>query len=92
MTHTFESGYTIRSPRIEELTLLAPIEQSAAIRFQGTPYAFLVDASPLPLEFIQQRFQTGQIWVAVDPHQTKPTNPFHDEYLPDVGPNGYTCK
>jgi GNAT superfamily N-acetyltransferase len=70
MTHNLKSGYTIRSPRIEELTLLAPIEQSAAIRFQDTPYAFLVDANPLSLDFIEQRFQAGQVWVAVDQEDT----------------------
>ncbi len=63
---TLESGYTIRSARVEELTLLAHIEKSAAIRFLDTPYAFLVDAKPLPLDFVQQRFQVGQVWVAVD--------------------------
>jgi GNAT superfamily N-acetyltransferase len=67
---TLESGYAIRSARVEELTLLAHIEQSAAIRFLDTPYAFLVDAKPLPLEFVQQRFQAGQVWVAVDQQDT----------------------
>jgi GNAT superfamily N-acetyltransferase len=70
MTHNLKSGYTIRSPQIEELALLPPIEQAAAARFQDTPYAFLVDANPLPLEFIQQRFQAGQVWVAVDQEDT----------------------
>lgn len=65
-----ESGYAIRSARTEELTLLAQIEQSAAIRFLDTPYAFLVDAKPLPLDFVQQRFQAGQVWVAVDRQDT----------------------
>jgi GNAT superfamily N-acetyltransferase len=63
---TLESGYTIRSARVEELTLLAHIEQSAAIRFLDTPYAFLVDAKLLPLDFMQQRFQVGQVWVVAD--------------------------
>jgi GNAT superfamily N-acetyltransferase len=63
---TLKSGYTIRSARIEELPQLAPIEQAAAIRFRDTPYAFLADGEPLPIEFIQQRFQAGQVWVAVD--------------------------
>jgi hypothetical protein len=58
--------YTIRSAKIEELPQLATIEQAAAIRFQDTPYAFLADGEPLPIEFIQQRFQAGQVWVAVD--------------------------
>ena len=67
---TLESGYAIRSARGEELTLLAHIEQSAAIRFLDTPYAFLVEAKPLPLEFVQRRFQAGQVWVAVDQQDT----------------------
>ena len=61
-----ESGYTIRFARAEELTLLAQIERSAAILFIDTPYAFLVNAEPLSLDFVQQRFQAGQLWVAVD--------------------------
>jgi GNAT superfamily N-acetyltransferase len=67
---TLELGYSIRSARIEELTLLAHIEQSAAIRFLDTPYSFLVDAKPLSLGFVQQRFQAGQVWVAVDRQDT----------------------
>jgi GNAT superfamily N-acetyltransferase len=63
---TIESGYTIRSAQIEELPRLAKIEQAAAIRFRETPYAFLADGEPLTIEFIQQRFQAGQVWVAVD--------------------------
>lgn len=62
--------YTIRLARIEDLTLLAPIEQSAATLFQNTPYSFLVSAEPLPLEFVQQRFQADQVWVAVDRKDT----------------------
>jgi GNAT superfamily N-acetyltransferase len=58
--------YAIRSAQIEELPRLAKIEQDAAIRFRDTPYAFLADGEPLPIEFIQQRFQAGQVWVAVD--------------------------
>lgn len=65
-----ELGYTIRSARVEELTLLAHIEQSAAVRFLDTPYAFLVDAKPMSLDFVQQRFQVGQVWVAVDQQDT----------------------
>ncbi|MBD2099572.1 GNAT family N-acetyltransferase [Leptolyngbya sp. FACHB-261] len=61
-----ESGYKIRSARVEELTLLSYIEQSAAGLFLDTPYSFLVDAAPLPLDFVQQRFYVGQVWVAVD--------------------------
>jgi hypothetical protein len=59
-------GYTIRSARVEELPLLAHIEQSAAVRFLKTPYAFLVEAKPLSLDFVQQRFQAGQVWVVVN--------------------------
>ena len=65
---TLKSGYAIRSARIEELPLLAPIEQAAAMRFHDTPYAFLADGEPLPIAFIQQQFQAGQVWVAVDQH------------------------
>jgi GNAT superfamily N-acetyltransferase len=61
-----ESGYTIRSARIEELTMLAQIERSAAMLFLDTPYAFLANDEPLSLDFVQQRFQAGQVWVAVD--------------------------
>jgi GNAT superfamily N-acetyltransferase len=61
-----ESGYQIRSARVEELPLLAHVEQSAAGLFLDTPYAFLVDAAPLPLDFVQQQFRSGQVWVAVD--------------------------
>jgi GNAT superfamily N-acetyltransferase len=62
-----ESGYTIRSARAEELTMLAQIERSAAILFLDTPYAFLVNAEPLSLDFVQQRFRAGQVWVAIAP-------------------------
>lgn len=58
-----ESGYIIRSARAEELPLLAQIERS----FLDTPYAFLANDEPLSLEFVRQRFQVGQVWVAVDP-------------------------
>jgi predicted N-acetyltransferase YhbS len=68
--HTLKSEYAIRSARVEELPLLAYIEQSAAIRFLDTPYAFLAGAKPLPIEFVRQRFQAGQIWVAVDQQDT----------------------
>jgi GNAT superfamily N-acetyltransferase len=62
-----ESGYTIRSARAEELTLLAQIERSATVLFLDTPYAFLFDDEPLSIDFVRQRFQAGQVWVAVDP-------------------------
>jgi GNAT superfamily N-acetyltransferase len=58
--------YAIRSAQIEELPQLAAIERAAAIRFWDTPYTFLADGEPLPIEFIQHRFQAGQVWVAVD--------------------------
>ena len=50
-----ESGYKIRSPRFEELTLLSRIEKSAASLFLDTPYSFLVNAEPLPLDFVRER-------------------------------------
>ena len=65
-----ESGYQIRAARAEELSLLSHIEQSAAVLFLDTPYSFLVNADSLPLEFVQQRFQAGQVWVAVDLHES----------------------
>jgi GNAT superfamily N-acetyltransferase len=65
-----ESGYQIRAARVEELPLLSHIEQSAASLFLDTPYAFLVDAAPLPLDFVQQQSQAGQVWVAVNLHET----------------------
>jgi GNAT superfamily N-acetyltransferase len=61
-----ESGYKIRSARVEELPLLAQIERSAAVLFLDTPYTFLANDEPLSLDFVQQRFQVGQVWVAVD--------------------------
>jgi GNAT superfamily N-acetyltransferase len=61
-----ELGYTIRSARAEELTLLAQIERSAAVLFLDTPYAFLANDEPLSIDFVRQRFQVGQVWVAVD--------------------------
>lgn len=64
-----ESGYHIRFARAEELSQLSHIERSAAKLFLDTPYAFLVDADPLPLEVVQQQFQAGQVWVAVDSHK-----------------------
>jgi predicted N-acetyltransferase YhbS len=59
-------GYQIRAARVEELPLLADIEQSAAILFLDTPYAWLANADSLPLEFVQQQFRAGLVWVAVD--------------------------
>jgi predicted N-acetyltransferase YhbS len=65
----FESNYQIRPARFEELPLLSHIENSAAALFLDTPYAFLVNDDPLPLNFVQQQFQAGQVWVAVDCHE-----------------------
>jgi GNAT superfamily N-acetyltransferase len=62
-----ESGYTIRSARAEELILLGQVELSAASLFLDTPYAFLANNEPLSIDFVRQRFQAGQVWVAVDP-------------------------
>ncbi|MGL5941384.1 MAG: GNAT family N-acetyltransferase [Waterburya sp.] len=62
--------YKIRSARAEDLTQLAAIERSASVLFQNTPYSFLVNSQPLPLEFVQQRFQAGQVWVAVERDET----------------------
>ncbi|MBE9155852.1 GNAT family N-acetyltransferase [Nodosilinea sp. LEGE 06152] len=58
-------NYQIRSARREELPQLAAIEQSAAALFADTPYAFLVEAAPLPFEVVLERFQAGQVWVAI---------------------------
>ncbi|PSN13385.1 GNAT family N-acetyltransferase [filamentous cyanobacterium CCT1] len=60
-----EPGYVIRSARLEELVQLAAIEQSAARLFAGTPYAFLVQATPLSYEVVLERFRAGQVWVAI---------------------------
>jgi predicted N-acetyltransferase YhbS len=65
-----ESGDRIRSARLEELPLLSDIERSAAVLFLDTPYAFLVDAEPLLLEFVQQQLRSGWVWVAVDLAET----------------------
>ncbi len=61
-----ESDYRIRAALVEELPLLSHLERSATGRFRDTPYAFLVDTDPLPLEFVRQRSQAGHVWVAVD--------------------------
>jgi predicted N-acetyltransferase YhbS len=65
-----ESGYQIRAARAAEIPLLSHIEQSAARLFLDTPYAFLVDADPLPLDSVQQQFQAGRVWVAIDKYET----------------------
>ncbi len=61
-----QAGYEIRSARFEELVLLASIELAAAKLFLDTPYSFLINAAPLPLDFVQQRFEAGQVWVVAD--------------------------
>jgi predicted N-acetyltransferase YhbS len=62
-------GYRIRPARVKELPLLSQIEQSAARLFLDTPYAFLVNDEPLSLDFVQQQFRAGRVWVAVDCHE-----------------------
>jgi GNAT superfamily N-acetyltransferase len=73
MTHPLRgfmnSSYKIRAARVEELSLLSHIEQSAARLFLDTLYAFLVDDEPLSLDFVQQQFQAGRVWVAIDCHE-----------------------
>jgi predicted N-acetyltransferase YhbS len=61
-----ESGYRIRTALLEELPRLSQLERAAAGRFLDTPYGFLVDGDPLSLDFIQQQWQAGAVWVAVD--------------------------
>jgi predicted N-acetyltransferase YhbS len=61
-----KSGGCIRPARVEELPLLARIEHSASMLFLDTPYAFLIDDAPLPLDFVQQQCHAGLVWVAVD--------------------------
>ncbi|MBW4546983.1 MAG: GNAT family N-acetyltransferase [Symplocastrum torsivum CPER-KK1] len=63
-------SYKIRAARIEDLLMLAEIEQAAATLFCDTPYAFLVDAEPLSLGFVTQQFREGRVWVAVDERET----------------------
>jgi predicted N-acetyltransferase YhbS len=62
-----DSSYTIRTACAEELPMLAQIERSAAALFLDTPYAFLANDEPLSLDFVRERLQVGQVWVAVDP-------------------------
>ena len=49
--------------------MLSGIEQSAVRLFLDTPYAFLLNDEPLSLDFVQQQFQAGRVWVAVDCHE-----------------------
>jgi predicted N-acetyltransferase YhbS len=65
----FKSNCQIRPARFEELPMLSQIEQSAARLFLDTPYAFLVNDDPLSLDFVQQQFRAGRVWVAVDCHE-----------------------
>jgi GNAT superfamily N-acetyltransferase len=66
----FKSAYQVRVARFEELPLLSHIEQSAARLFLDTPYAFLVNDDPLPLDFVQQQFHAGRVWVATNYHES----------------------
>jgi GNAT superfamily N-acetyltransferase len=63
-------NYKIRVARLEDLAMLADIECAAAGLFRHTPYAFLVDAEPLPLSFVTQQFAVDRVWVAVDDRDT----------------------
>lgn len=63
-------NFKIRSARIKDLVTLAEIERAAATLFCDTPYAFLVDAKPLSLDFVTQQFRAGRVWVAVDDRDT----------------------
>jgi GNAT superfamily N-acetyltransferase len=63
---TFTSDYQIRSAQLDDLVKLTEIERAAANLFCDTPYAFLVDAEPLSIDFITQQFRSGRVWVAVD--------------------------
>jgi GNAT superfamily N-acetyltransferase len=46
--------------------MLAEIERAAATLFYDTPYAFLVDAEPLSMDFVTQQFRSRRVWVAVN--------------------------
>lgn len=63
---TLPPGYRIRAAQIENLATLADIERAASKLFRDTPYSFLVDSEPLPLDFVKQQFREGRVWVAVD--------------------------
>jgi GNAT superfamily N-acetyltransferase len=60
------SNYKIRVARLEDLAMLADIECAAARLFCNTPYAFLADDKPLPLDFVTQQFAADRVWIAVD--------------------------
>jgi GNAT superfamily N-acetyltransferase len=62
----FTSDYQIRSAQFEDLAIMAEIERAAATLFCDTPYAFLVDAEPLSIDFVTQQFRSARVWVAVD--------------------------
>jgi GNAT superfamily N-acetyltransferase len=64
------SNYKIRVARLEDLAMLADIECAAAKLFCNTPYAFLADDQPLPLDFVTQQFAADRVWVAVDDRDT----------------------
>jgi ribosomal protein S18 acetylase RimI-like enzyme len=62
------SNYKIRVAQFADLPALAEIERAAAQLFGDTDYAFLANAEPLSLDFLEQILerQAGQIWVAID--------------------------
>jgi hypothetical protein len=64
--NTLSPNYKIRAARLEDLAMLVNIKSAATKLFCHTPYAFLVDAEPLPLNFVIQQFAADRVWVAVD--------------------------
>lgn len=60
-----DSAYHIRPAQTSDLPMLSEIERAASVLFRDTPYAFLAEAETLSLEFVQQQFQAGRVWVAV---------------------------
>jgi hypothetical protein len=61
MGDTFQISSKIRSARIDDLITLAEIERAAAMLFRDMPYAFLVDAKSLPLDFVIQQFRAERV-------------------------------
>lgn len=68
--NTISQNDKIRPAGIDDLVMLAEIEQVAATLFRHTPYAFLMDDKPLSLDFVIQQFQLGQVWIAVNNRDT----------------------
>lgn len=62
----FTLDYRVRPAQMKDITLLGTIERSASILFWDTPYTWLVEGEPLPMDLVYSQFQAGQIWVAVD--------------------------